>query len=78
MVDVLVSDYGADPNAVVSNIMYMDVELFLHGYLISQNVDNVCPIHGAASSGKLDVIVELIEKHAVNPRCKTANVCKFT
>ena len=49
----------------------------LHVYLISQNSDNVCPIHCAATSGKLDVIVELIEKHAVNPRCKTISVCKF-
>ena len=44
---------------------------------MSQNIDNVCPIHYAAMSGKLDVIIELIEKHNVNPRCKTKNVCKF-
>ena len=40
-----------------------------------QNDDNVCPIHGAATSGKVDVIIDLIEKHGVNPRCKTMNVC---
>ena len=39
-----------------------------------QNNDNVCPIHGAATSGKVDVIIDLIEKHGVNPRCKTMNV----
>ena len=39
-----------------------------------QDDDNVCPIHAAAMSGNLNVIVELIEKHTVNPRCKTMKV----
>ena len=42
-----------------------------------QNDAGVCPIHGAAASGKLDVIIELIEKYAVNPRCKTMKVCTY-
>ena len=28
------------------------------------------PIHGAASCGKVEVIIDLIDKHAINPRCK--------
>ena len=67
-VETLITEYGVDPNAAVSTwlIFNCKIALFLCVYLIAE-----CPIHGAASSGKLDVIIELIEKHGVNPKCKT-------
>ena len=30
----------------------------------------MCVIHGAASCGNIEVMIDLIEKHGVNPRCK--------
>ena len=35
-----------------------------------QDEQNLNVMHGAASFGKVDVIVGLIEKYGVDPRCK--------
>ena len=35
-----------------------------------QSDENFCAIHYAALYGNVEVIIDLIEKHGVDPRCK--------
>ena len=35
-----------------------------------QSNEGFCTIHYAASYGNVEVVIDLIEKHGVDPRCK--------